>query len=130
MLVTKDPNRIKSMVSEKRVKLHIFDPSQRKIWTVVGKGKEHWLDPDLNFCSCAGFYFGKKGSGRLCGQRLWCPQAKWIPAVFANGHRTCTGPSAVRSYFERPFSHFSQWPLGPCRLMCLFLSAVQHRFLQ
>ena len=50
--------KIKSVISEKRIKLHYFLPSNRKIWTVVGKEKEHWLEPDLKFCSCAGFYFG------------------------------------------------------------------------
>lgn len=55
----KDSDRIESVVSEKRVKLHVFEPSQRKIWTVVGKGKEHWLDPDAEYCSCLGYYFGR-----------------------------------------------------------------------
>ena len=50
--------KVKSTVSEKRVKLHIFEPSNRKIWTVVGKGKEHWLVPEMDYCSCPGFYFG------------------------------------------------------------------------
>ena len=54
------------MVSEKRVKLHIFEPTQRKIWTVVGKGKEHWIDPDSNYCSCPGFYFGKLAGKTTC----------------------------------------------------------------
>lgn len=53
----KDPSKIESILSEKRIKLHIFEPSQRKIWTVVGKEKEYWFDPDLNFCSCQSFYF-------------------------------------------------------------------------
>ena len=55
----KDSDRIEYVVSEKRVKLHVFEPSQRKIWTVVGKGKEHWLDPDAEYCSCLGYYFGR-----------------------------------------------------------------------
>ncbi len=50
------------MISEKRVKLHIFEPSQRQIWTVVGMGKEYWLAPDLDFCSCDGYYFSKTKS--------------------------------------------------------------------
>ena len=45
------------LLTQKRVKLHIFEPSHRKIWTVVGSGKEYWLDPDLDFCSCPGYYF-------------------------------------------------------------------------
>ena len=55
--MTKDPAKIESVVSEKRIKLHVFEPSQRKIWTVVGKEKEYWIEPELNFCSCQSFYF-------------------------------------------------------------------------
>ena len=43
--------KIKSVITEKRIKLHYFLPSNRKIWTIVGKEKEHWLEPDLKFCS-------------------------------------------------------------------------------
>jgi len=64
--VNKDSERIESMVSEKRVKLHFFEPSQRKIWTVVGKGKEHWLDPDAQYCSCIGYYFGRLNGKSTC----------------------------------------------------------------
>ena len=46
-------------MSERRVKCHIFEPSKRQIWTVVGMGKEHWLAPEYDYCSCEGFYFGK-----------------------------------------------------------------------
>ena len=35
-------------------------------WTIVGKEKEHWLDPNLQFCSCAGFYFGMLKSKKPC----------------------------------------------------------------
>ena len=59
-------DRIKSILSEKRVKLHHFLPSNRKIWTVVGKDKEHWLDPDLQFCSCTGFYFEMLKNKKPC----------------------------------------------------------------
>ena len=58
--------KIKSVISEKRIKLHCFLPSNRKIWTVVGKEKEHWLEPDLKFCSCAGFYFGMLKNKKPC----------------------------------------------------------------
>lgn len=61
-----DPERIESVVSTKRVKLHIFEPSQRKICTVVGKGKEYWVDPDGNYCACPGFYFGKLNGKNTC----------------------------------------------------------------
>ena len=52
--------KINSLLSEKRIKLHIFEPSNRKIWTVVGTEKEYWLDPDLDFCSCPGYYFNNE----------------------------------------------------------------------
>ncbi len=62
----KNSDRIESLVSEKRVKLHIFEPSQREIWTVVGKGKEHWLDPISEYCSCPGYYFGRLAGKKSC----------------------------------------------------------------
>jgi predicted nucleic acid-binding Zn finger protein len=48
------------------VKLHVFEPSNRKIWTVVGEQDEHWLSPDLDFCSCPGFYFNNLMSNKKC----------------------------------------------------------------
>jgi len=64
--VSKDSERIESIVSEKRVKLHLFEPSQKKIWTVVGKSKEHWIDPDAEYCSCLGYYFGRLNGKTTC----------------------------------------------------------------
>ena len=64
--MNKDSDRIESIVLEKRVKIHTFEPSQRKIWTVVGKGEEHWIDPENNFCSCPGFYFGMMNGKTTC----------------------------------------------------------------
>ena len=62
----KDSRRIDSVVSEKRVKLHLFEPSNKKIWTVVGKVKEYWLDPDAEYCSCFGYYFGRLNGKTSC----------------------------------------------------------------
>ncbi len=64
--MNKDSDRVEVMVSEKRVKLHIFEPSHRKIWTVVGKEEEYWIDPDGGYCSCPGFYFGKLNGKTTC----------------------------------------------------------------
>jgi len=64
--MTKDSERVQSIITEKRVKLHVFEPSQRKIWTVVGLGEEHWMDPDDSYCSCPGFYFGKLNGKTTC----------------------------------------------------------------
>ena len=58
--------KLDSILSEKRVKLHHFKPSNRKIWTVVGSAKEYWLDPDFDFCSCPGYYFNKSGGKNAC----------------------------------------------------------------
>ena len=52
--------KIDSLLSEKRIKLHIFEPSDRKVWTVVGTDMEYWFDPDLGFCSCPGYYFNNE----------------------------------------------------------------------
>jgi len=52
--------KIDSLLSEKRIKLHVFEPSDRKVWTVVGADKEYWFDPDLDFCSCPGYYFNNE----------------------------------------------------------------------
>ncbi len=54
-----EEQKIKFAVSQGRIKLHLFKPSKRKIWTAVGESTEYWLEPDLNFCSCKGYYFNK-----------------------------------------------------------------------
>ena len=56
----KKTKKISSLLTEKRIKLHVFEPSNRKIWSVVGTEKEYWLDPDLDFCSCPGYYFSNE----------------------------------------------------------------------
>ena len=58
--------KINSVVKERRVKLHLFNPSKREIWTIVGKEKEHWIDPQSNFCSCSGYYFGMIKNNSPC----------------------------------------------------------------
>jgi predicted nucleic acid-binding Zn finger protein len=52
--------KINSLLSEKSIKLHLFEPSNMKVWTVVGMDKEYWFDPDLDFCSCPGYYFNNE----------------------------------------------------------------------
>lgn len=48
------------------VKLHLFQPSGRKLWTVVGKEGEYWVDPELAFCSCKDYYFVTLSGGAPC----------------------------------------------------------------
>ena len=62
----KDSANLEAIVSGKGVKLHYFEPSQRKIWTVVGKENEHWLDPELGFCSCEDYFFNTLNGGSEC----------------------------------------------------------------
>ena len=66
----KKTKKIGSLFSEKRIKLHLFEPSNRKIWTVVGTDKEYWFDPDLDFFSCPGYYFNNE-----CYHLDWFPMA-------------------------------------------------------
>ncbi len=62
----KKTQNLDDVVSGNRVKLHYFEPSQRKVWTVVGKDNEHWLDPELGFCSCEDYYFNTLNGGGEC----------------------------------------------------------------
>ena len=58
--------RIESTISESRVKMHVFEPSGRAVWTVVGRSKEHWVDPDGQYCSCRGYHFGTLEGKKSC----------------------------------------------------------------
>ncbi|MDE1727841.1 MAG: hypothetical protein KGI02_00575 [Thaumarchaeota archaeon] len=62
----KESGDVESIVSTNGVKLHLFEPSGRKIWTVVGKENEHWLDSDLGYCSCEDYYYNAMEKGRQC----------------------------------------------------------------
>jgi predicted nucleic acid-binding Zn finger protein len=62
----KGPGDVDSIISGKGVKSHYFEPSGRVIWTVVGAENEHWLDPDLGFCSCEDYYYNALNTGREC----------------------------------------------------------------
>jgi predicted nucleic acid-binding Zn finger protein len=48
------------------VKLHLFLPSGKDLWTVVGKEGEYWVDPEISFCSCKDYYFVTLSGGELC----------------------------------------------------------------
>ena len=54
-----------STAAAKRVKLHRFLPSERRIMTVVGNSGEHWVDVHMGFCSCRAFYFAMTGGKEL-----------------------------------------------------------------
>ncbi len=75
----KDTGKVRKIVEQGRVKLHVFEPSNRGIWTVVGSGREYWVEPDLEFCSCAGFYFA-----RLSG-KVGCYHLESLKTAIAEG---------------------------------------------
>ena len=58
--------KIQTSLEENRIKLHLFEPSQRKVWTIVGQGEEHWIYPEMDYCSCPGFYFGQLNDKKEC----------------------------------------------------------------
>ena len=62
----KEAGNAESIISSNGVKLHLFEPSNRKIWTVVGKDNEHWLDLDLGYCSCEDYFYNAMEKGRQC----------------------------------------------------------------
>ena len=61
-----DAVKVQRTVELGAVKLHVFQPSGREIWTVVGKDDEHWADPDLQFCSCKSYYYKTLSNGEIC----------------------------------------------------------------
>jgi predicted nucleic acid-binding Zn finger protein len=48
-------------VTEGRVKRHIFVPSGRVLYTVVGRSGDEFIDPEKPFCSCENFFFSVMG---------------------------------------------------------------------
>lgn len=39
------------------VKRHIFRPSGRTLYSVVGRGGDEFIDPEKNYCSCSDYFF-------------------------------------------------------------------------
>jgi predicted nucleic acid-binding Zn finger protein len=58
------------------VKLHIFKPSGRNLWTIVGKDNEHWTDPEIDFCSCKYYYYKTLSDFENCYHLKSVQQAK------------------------------------------------------
>jgi len=40
------------------VKRHVFLPSGRCVYTVVGSNADEFIDPDKSFCSCESYFYG------------------------------------------------------------------------
>lgn len=54
-----DARLVKAMdiVRGSKVSLHVFRPSERKLWVVAGEHGEYFVLPYAKFCSCNDFYF-------------------------------------------------------------------------
>lgn len=50
-------SRIDEAIMSGSIKQMLFLPSGKKLWIVVGRDNEYWVDPDLGFCSCKDYYF-------------------------------------------------------------------------
>jgi len=46
-----------ALVDNRRVKKHMFKPSNRVIWTVLGRKGVYQVIPETNFCNCDDYYF-------------------------------------------------------------------------
>ena len=58
--------RVGEAIAPGSVKLMIFHPSRKKIWIVVGRDNEYWVEPELGFCTCKDFYFTTLSGGDEC----------------------------------------------------------------
>jgi predicted nucleic acid-binding Zn finger protein len=52
-----DRSKVDEVVKAGRVKRHVFKPSGREIWTVVGSRIDHFIDLEQPYCSCKDFYY-------------------------------------------------------------------------
>jgi predicted nucleic acid-binding Zn finger protein len=49
------------------IKEHVFTPSRRVVYTVVGRNGDEFVDPNKPYCSCNHFYFRVLGNqDQLC----------------------------------------------------------------
>ncbi len=58
-------HKIDRLLEGKHIKMHLFLPSKRRIFTIVSK-EEYWLDLDVNFCSCKGYYYTYARKNERC----------------------------------------------------------------
>jgi predicted nucleic acid-binding Zn finger protein len=57
---------VENAIAGGSIKKIVFKPSGRTLWLVVGRDNEHWVDPDLGFCTCKDFYFKALSGGVEC----------------------------------------------------------------
>jgi predicted nucleic acid-binding Zn finger protein len=44
-------------LKENRVKKYVFKPGGRIVWIVVGRERDYFIIPEVDFCTCDDFYF-------------------------------------------------------------------------
>lgn len=57
--------KVDKLLKEKRIKEHVFLPSNRRIVTIISND-EYWVDHDLKICSCKGYYYNYSKQGKIC----------------------------------------------------------------
>ena len=62
----KQTRRPQDTVDQGRIKLHLFRPSRRMIWTIIGIDNEYWTDLEIMFCSCKSYYYKSVSSVQSC----------------------------------------------------------------
>lgn len=71
--------RALKLVERRHVKLHIFQPSGRELWTVVGMDGDRWVDGSQPYCSCRHFYYKVlRGKDETCYHLLALRMAKML----------------------------------------------------
>jgi predicted nucleic acid-binding Zn finger protein len=82
-------------VLEGRVKRHVFTPSGRVLYTVVGRSGDEFIDPEKPFCSCQHFFFSVLG-----GRDQSCYH------LLANAIATEMGRSVETEFHDEEFRYF------------------------
>ena len=52
------------------VKRHVFLPTNRHVFTVVGSNADEFIDPDRSFCSCESYFYSVLGGKAKCCYHL------------------------------------------------------------
>ena len=49
--------KVSRLIKNGSVEKHVFKPSGKTVWIVVGKEKDYLILPEAEFCTCDDFYF-------------------------------------------------------------------------
>lgn len=58
-------DKIEKLLKSKAIKMHLFLPSKRRLFTIISNN-EYWLDLNINFCSCKGYYYKYMRNNEQC----------------------------------------------------------------